>query len=158
MGGKATIDLTDDNDSTDEELIIDEIEPAATSQDEDIVDEDLDPLDRLPKGARKNADGTVTLTLNFPVTMKTKKAGQVKERHYDTLTFHRLTGAHLRAIQAASPENQVVVSLAQSLRFNQAIMNALFDRMTDVDCMNAGQVVNHFFASGRTTGARASAS
>ncbi|WP_306050093.1 hypothetical protein [Oceaniradius stylonematis] len=159
--GKTQIDLTG------EAAVIEEQEPAIAetdtviaedgTADDDVIDEDLDPRDQLPKGAVVNEDGSVTITLSRPVTLKTRKAGKVREKHFETLTLHRMTGADIRAINGVADEHRVVTGLARSTRTNQAVMNGLFDRMIDFDIMQAGQVLNHFLASGRTISTHASA-
>ena len=159
--GKTQIDLTGDD-----APVIDEIETEPTAADEpiavdgaaddDVIDEDLDPLDKLPKSAVVNDDGSVTITLQKPVTLKLKKSGKIREKAYKHLTLHRMTGADIRAINAVTEEHRVVVSMARSTRIGQAIMNGLFDRMIDYDIMQAGQVLNHFLASGRTISTRGS--
>ncbi|RNC91108.1 MAG: hypothetical protein ED558_14230 [Oricola sp.] len=158
--GKTQIDLTNDAPVIDERE-----EPIATSDaviaedakpEDDVIDEDLDPRDQLPKGAVVNDDGSVTITLSRPVTLKTRKEGKVREKHFGTLTLHRMTGADIRAINGVAEEHRVVTGLARSTRTNQAVMNGLFDRMIDYDIMQAGQVLNHFLASGRTITTRVS--
>ena len=144
----------------DDDGVVDEDAPAAASVStalaDDIVDEDadLDPADRLPKNAVRNGDGSVTLTLRYAQSIKSKRDGKVSERRFDQLVFHRLNGTDQRAIGAASEEMQGPVSFARSTRLNQAVMNALWDKMDLADISAAGQVLNNFFASGRTTGKR----
>lgn len=138
------------------EKIIDEDGPViqAGTEDPDIVDEDLDPADQLPKHAVLNGDGSVTLPLHYPKTIKSRKGGKIKERDYTELRFHRMTGADQRAIAAASDESSAVVSFARSTRVNEAVMNALFDKMDSSDINAGGQVLNNFLTSGRKTGRR----
>ncbi|WP_160009764.1 hypothetical protein [Rhizobium sp. 18055] len=121
--------------------------------DSDVIDEDVNPLDTLPKDAIRNADGSVTLPLNVSVTLKTKKDGKIKERVFNELVFHRLVGADQRAIAAATEEHQVVTSFARTTRLNQAIMNALFDKMDLSDVTRGGRVLNYFLNNGPKTGA-----
>lgn len=147
MGKEVAIDLDEDAAETGAPAA-----GAAESRDDDIIDEDLHPHDRLPDNARMNADGSVTLALNFPVTLKTRKNGKVKEREFRELTFHRLTGKDQKEIAEADERNLYPVSFACSTRTNKAVMNALYDRMVDIDIGNSGKVLNHFFASGRRTG------
>lgn len=118
----------------------------------DVIDEDVNPLDRLPDDAVRNRDGSVTLPLNFEVTLRTKKDGAIKERVFKDLVFYRLNGANQRAIAAASDEHQIVVSFACSTRLNQAIMNALYDKMDLSDIARAGRVINFFVTNGPKTG------
>lgn len=138
------------------ETIIDEDGPItqAGTDDADIVDEDLDPEDELPKHAVLNRDGSVSLPLHYPVTIKSRKNGDVKETEYTELRFHRMTGADQRAIAAASEEAQAVVSFGRSTRINQAIMNALFDKMDTSDVYAGARVIGNFLTSGRKTGPR----
>ncbi len=118
----------------------------------DVVDEDVNPLDKLPPRAVTNADGSVTLPLLYPRELQVRKLGKVRTDSFDTLTFHRLTGADQRAIAAASDEMMSVVAFSRSTRLSQAVMNALFDKMDGADIAAGGQVLNSFFATGRTTG------
>lgn len=152
-----TVDL--DEDRADEEsvgvAVVDEDLPtaaAATAVPADVVDEDVDPLDRLPPHAAKNSDGSVTLPLLYPRDLQIRKLGKVRTEQYKSLTFHRLNGADQRAIAATSEEMMSIVAFARSTRINQAVMTALFDRMDGADIAAAGQVLNSFFATGRTTG------
>jgi len=147
---ETSIDLTQ-YDAKYLEDVINEDGPLAVTSDiegDDIIDEDLDPLDRLPKEAVRNLDGTVTLPLSEPVTLKTRKNGNIRERVFKELTFHRLNGAGIRAINAAPNEHQTTVALAQSTKTSDAVMKALFDKMIDYDIGNSGRVINHFLASG----------
>lgn len=124
----------------------------AAARDRDVVDEDIDPLDQLPAHAIPNEDGSVQLPLKYPRTVQVRKEGKVRTDEYDSLTFHRLTGADQRAIAAASDGSMSMVAFARSTRINQAVMNALFDKMDAADIAAGGQVLNSFFATGRTTG------
>ena len=50
-------------------------------------------------------------------------------------------------------QQSAIRMLANDLhRLNQAVMNALFDKMDAADIAAGGQVLNSFFATGRTTG------
>jgi hypothetical protein len=135
--------------------IVIETDPAEDAPDEGVVDlAEADAGDALPAHARRNADGSVTLPLNFPVTLRFRKgsSGEVREEVFEELTMHRLTGADMRAIMAADRGHGVVVSIARSARMNEGKMSALFDKMDGVDANAAGQVVGFFLGSGRTTG------
>ncbi|SIQ23835.1 hypothetical protein SAMN05880590_102736 [Rhizobium sp. RU35A] len=119
---------------------------------EAVIDEDGALLDKLPARAVENDDGSVTLPLAYPKTLRTRKNGQERERVFDALTFHRLSGKDQRIIGGASPEMQAVVAFAQSTRINQAVMNALYDKLDLADITDAGRVLNHFLTSGPKTG------
>lgn len=144
------IDLTEDAVQTDaDEIALD----AAEGEAADVVDEQSDPAEALPKGARKNADGTVTLTLRYPKELTIKSDRGVRTEKKTELTFHRLNGGDIRAIQAASRESQVDVMLARSTKLKQVVVRALFDKMDASDCADAIKVVEGFFGgSGPTTG------
>lgn len=120
--------------------------------DGDIVNEDADSLDRLPDRAIQNSDRSVTLPLLYPVTIRSKKDGTIREKHYSSLTFHRLTGKDQRAIGATSQEKMPIVALACSTRLTQVLMDAIYDKMDGADIQDAGRVLNSFLTSGRTTG------
>ncbi|MBN9232772.1 MULTISPECIES: hypothetical protein [Phyllobacteriaceae] len=153
---EVAIDLDEDqaDSAAAAETVVDEDGPvpADAETDADVVDEDIDPLDRLPPHAKKNQDGSVTLPLKFPRDLQIRKNGKVRTDRYERLVFHRLNGADQRAIAAAKEDDMSVVAFARSTRISQAIMNALFDKMDGADIAAGGQVLNSFFATGRTTG------
>lgn len=124
-------------------------EVAATA---DVIDEDVNELDRLPAHAKTNADGSVTLPLLYPRELQIRKDGKIRVDTYAQLVFHRLTGADQRAIAAARDDMMSVVAFARSTRLSQAVMNALFDKMDAADIAAGGQVMNSFFATGPRTG------
>ncbi|MFG1466824.1 hypothetical protein V5F77_28885 [Xanthobacter sp. DSM 24535] len=145
--------------STDNDLIIDLDEAktaaggASDTLDLDpatVVDEDADLGEALPKRAVQNGDGTITLPLRHPVTLRVRstQGGERTEEH-KALTFHRLLGADLRAITSAATASQPVVLLARSARIREAIMNVVYDKMDGADIADATAVVAHFFDDGR---------
>lgn len=152
---RVALDLDEDAATVVDETPIDEDAPIAlAADDEDIVDEDaeLDEADRLPKHAVRNADGSVTLPLHYPVSFRSKKNDKIREQVFKQLVFHRLTGADQRAIAATSNDMQGVVAFARSTRLSTPVMNGLFDKMDAADLTAGGKVLNNFFASGPTTG------
>ncbi|MEP9350567.1 phage tail assembly protein [Xanthobacter sp. KR7-225] len=128
--------------------------PAAVVVDDDpglVVDEEQDLVGGLPARAVRNGDGTVTLPLRFPVALTVRSStGATRTESYAELTFHRLTGADIRALQSASKESQPALLLARSSRTREAVMNAVFDRMDAADIADASKVVESFFGAGRT--------
>ena len=107
----------------------------------------------LPPRAVLNEDGSITLTLAYPVVLKFRRArGDIREERLDHLVLHRLTGADMRAISAASRETVSTVAIARSARMSEHKMNAFFDRMDGADVVAAGEVVGHFLDSGQKTG------
>lgn len=151
---EVAVDLDEDSAQGPAATIVDEDAPvrAGEAAADDVVDEDVNPLDRLPPNAVTNQDGSVTLTLLYPRELQIRKLGKIRTDKYDKLTFHRLTGADQRAIAATSEEMMSVVAFARSTRISQAVMNALFDKMDGADIAAGGQVLNSFFATGRKTG------
>ena len=145
------LDMTDgETSSTD--IVVDENTPVAIPGVTADVIEDVDPSDRLPESAVLNADGSVTLPLEYPQTLTVKKGEKVREEHFNELVFHRLSGADQRAIASASDAMLNVVAFARSTRINQAIMNVLFDKMDAADINAGAQVFQHFLKRGRKTG------
>lgn len=115
-----------------------------------VVDEDADIAGGLPPRAVTNADGSITLPLRHPVTLQIKSAtGGVRSETYDKLTFNRLVGGDIRAIQSASKESQGAVVLARSARIREAVMAVLFDKMDAADIVDAGKIVDTFLGGGR---------
>lgn len=114
-----------------------------------VVDEDGELGGDLPTGATRNADGSVTLKLTRPVsvTVRSARNGERQET-YAELTFRDLTGADVRAIQAASPASQPIVMLARSTGIREAVMNRLFDLMRAADIAAAQECVASFFPAG----------
>lgn len=137
-----------------ETVIVEDDGVVAGDQAIDVIDDGFDAEDRLPPHAKRNDDGSVTLPLLYPRPLTIKKDGKVREQLYDRLIMHRLTGADQRAIASTSDDTMPVVAFARSTRISQAVMNVLYDKMDAADIAAAGQVLNHFLASGRTTGRR----
>ena len=152
------IDMVEDGDPTygltnAGDTIVNEDGPigAAAALEADIVNEDIDPDDKLPDHARPNVDGSVTLPLKHPRTIRSQKGGKITETIYAELVLHRLTGADLNAIGATSGETQNVVMVSRSTRISHAIMAALYAKLDAADAIYALQVINHFLPSGPKT-------
>ncbi|MCD2176441.1 hypothetical protein [Rhizobium sp. C1] len=116
-----------------------------------IIDEDGDPMDKLPEQAVQNEDGSVTLPLSETVTVTTRKDGKVRDRVYSELVFHRLRGVDLRSINSTSAEMQTVMALARSTRITAPLMSAIYDQMDGADITAAAQVIGHFLTRGQKT-------
>jgi len=146
------IDLDEDDAVIDDTDVVETEGQADAFHDDDVVDEDAtDPLDKLPSHAIRNADGTITLPLYDTVRIRVRASGKVKEKVYDSLTFHRLTGLDTRVIGEAPENMQNIVAFARSCRLSQAVMNAVWDKLDAADITNGGRVLNHFLSSGRKT-------
>ncbi|MRH93890.1 hypothetical protein [Agrobacterium tumefaciens] len=151
---KITIDL--DEDATKDQVVSGTEtvinEDAGTHADDDIIDEDASADSKLPKRARPNANGSVTLPLFETVTLTTRKDGKVRDRVFTELVFHRFNGADLRAIQATSDAKASVVMFSRSTRISEMVMDKLFDRMDGVDVADGHRIVMSFLTSGTKTG------
>ncbi|MCZ7893317.1 hypothetical protein O9X99_16725 [Agrobacterium salinitolerans] len=119
---------------------------------DDIIDEDVKADSKLPKRARPNANGSVTLPLFEKVTLTTRKEGKVRERVFTELVFHRFNGADLRAIQATSDAKASIVTFSRSTRISEMVMDKLFDKMDGVDIADGGRIIESFLTSGPKTG------
>ena len=149
-----TIDLDEDDPNgtaaSGAETVINE--DATTSLADDIIDEDASADSKLPKRARPNANGSVTLPLFEKVTLTTRKDGKVRERVFSELVFHRFNGADLRAIQATSDAKASIVTFSRSTRISEMVMDKLFDKMDGVDIADGGRIIESFLTSGPKTG------
>ncbi|MDZ7926145.1 MAG: hypothetical protein U5L46_03060 [Agrobacterium sp.] len=149
-----TIDLDEDEPSgevlSNTETVINE--DAGSNVADDIIDEDASADSKLPKRARPNANGSVTLPLFESVTLVTRKDGKVRDRVFTELVFNRFNGADLRAIQATSDAKASVVMFSRSTRISEMVMDKLFDKMDGVDVADGHRIVMSFLTSGTKTG------
>ncbi len=96
----------------------------------------------LPEGAEQNADGSVTLTLAYPITLRTRIAGSdvVHEEPIAELVLHRLTGADMRKVLAAN--NQMAqVALGRACDMPPARMAVAYQRLDASDLAAANGIV-----------------
>lgn len=147
-----------DHGRPEDEVVVDLEEPApaaAAPAEADVVElpegEGAADAPRLPRQAVLLPDGRVKLPLRYPVTLRMRQAGQVREESYAELEMHRLTGADLRAIIAAG-DNAGPTALSRTTRIPLARCQVLYDRMDAADVMAAVEVVGFFMPAGRTTG------
>lgn len=125
--------------------------PGVAPSDQDVVvlrDEGTE--DELPANAALQPDGSVILTLRFPITMRYTRASTGTERteQKDSLHMHRMNGAAMRAVMAAPAGHAVPVGIAKSLRIEAGLFNALYDRMDAADATAAAQVFSFFLGGG----------
>ena len=127
--------------------------PAAADPDVVEINED-DDGQGLPKHAAMQGDGSVLLPLRAPVTLRFRRGagGEVREETLASLHLHRLTGADMRAISAASKDAQAAVAIARSARISEAKFGAIYDRMDAADVGFAARVLEHFLSHGPKTG------
>lgn len=119
-----------------------------------LDDEPDDKRAKLPATAIRNDDGTVTLPLAFPRTLKFRSSstGAIREEEFAELVMHRLTGADLIATSSASEGSRGWVAIARSARIAEGKMKLLFPILDASDANAAGQVVAFFLEPGRPTG------
>lgn len=148
---RVVVDLTEDQD------VAIAVAEADTHEAEDVplLSEGGDGEDEpLPRRARENEDGTVTLTLRFPVDIifRATKNGGTRTETVEELTFHKMTGADMRVVASAPKDAMIDAGLARCTRINPARMKLLVDRMDARDFTAATTVMNRFLGGGTTTG------
>jgi hypothetical protein len=115
-----------------------------------VTDEALDARLDLPEGAEAQPDGSVLLTLSYPRTIRQKRAGMdAHDEIYESLVLHRLTGADVRAVMAASESRAVQVAVAKSLRMRAPDAAVLMDRLDGADFTAVGEVVTALLGMGQ---------
>lgn len=133
----------------DDEIVVD-----APAVPEGVVIEDSDDIATLPRGAVENADRSVTVALDTPVSFQSKsqRTHEVTTRRYDELKFHRLNGTHMTEISMATDATRIKVAFACSTRMNKGLMSGIYERMDAADIERCGKVIEYFLGSGRKTG------
>lgn len=139
-------------DTTD--VVIEDDDDAVFPEDDDAVVREDDPADIpvLPRGAVEQPDGSVTITLDRPVTIAFQNSRGTRRETVSTLQFYRLTGKDLTEITNAAERVRERVAFALALRKNKAATNGIFDRMDAADIARASRVLEYFLGSGPTTG------
>jgi hypothetical protein len=109
--------------------------------------------DGLPDHAELQDDGSVILPLFHPKTIRyrTSRDKTPREEEVKQLHLHRLTGADMRVLSAAGPEERLAVMIGRSSRMEHKT-KLYFDALDAADVTAAGQVINHFLGSGPRTG------
>ncbi len=126
---------------------------ALTEQPNDVVTIDGQLEDQLPKTAKLNDDGTVTLKLLVPVRQILRKQGAADEvTLFDTLTMRRLKGHDILKIGEAPKGQGSVYAIALSAGLQPFLFKDIFAKMDGVDVQAAGAVVSYFLGNGPTTG------
>ena len=93
--------------------------------------------DRLPPSAIVNANGTVTLPLAHPRTMR--------HQTFTELKFHRFTGADLAATAAVKKRKSVLgVALAHAVKLRAPVGKALFDAPDLSDAIDVVAIIDGF--------------
>ena len=109
---------------------------------------DAPPMD-LPPNAVLNADGTVTLALEWPCQVEMRKAGTSEvaaTEPYATLTLRRLTGADVRAMIAAKDSSEMALALSSGLGLGKLRrLQTVLDARDEAD---ANAVIGEFLGAG----------
>lgn len=126
--------------------------PAAEPGVVEIAEDETDD-DGIPARAIRNEDGSITLPLLTPVTLRFRRPGsdQVREEVTEQLTLHRLTGKDLRIVSAAK-RDPAIVAVARAARIPEPKFNAIFDQMDGADASAAIAVAGYFLGAGPKTG------
>lgn len=107
-----------------------------------VIDESSE-AQALPERARRNDDGTITLSLRRPVVLAVRSAsGKTTETTYDELVFHELFGADMRAVTNAKDDQRIDVLLSRALKTSQPVARALFDKLVRKDAEDAAAVAS----------------
>lgn len=110
-------------------------------------------VEGLPQNAVVNADGTITLRLEWPAAIKFKDgAGAVREEPIGELVFHRLRGGDLRAMMNATGKDASLLLFTRSIRKGDGRGPLIFDVLDAVDAKRALDVVGFLAGAGATTG------
>jgi hypothetical protein len=100
------------------------------------------PAMDLPPNATLNADGSVTIMLDYPKVLKYRQPGSdqvVREEPVDSLTLRRLTGADVRKMIGAKNPTATALALASGL--GAAKLHLLAQIMDARDDSAANEVV-----------------
>lgn len=96
------------------------------------------PVLDLPAGAVAREDGSVELTLDYPITIAVRGA-EDKAETIEHLVLRRMTGADVRRMTEGSAKRGTALALAASAGMNAARMALIAARMdaSDVNAANA---------------------
>jgi hypothetical protein len=98
----------------------------------------------------ENDDGTVTLTLKYPVSAKFRQNNQERDENFTAVTIRRANGGDLReVIKHQKDEERVVVLLFTRLT---GLPSTVFDKLDAEDCMRFYEEVQRFLPQSRQTG------
>ena len=106
-----------------------------------VEDAEVPVNEASPERITVNADGTKTLQLLYPKTVKFRKGGQETEKTFDALTFRRPTGGDMRAVANLQKEGDQLTLMFTRLA---NIPEALFDVLDAADIEAATEVMEDF--------------
>jgi hypothetical protein len=117
---------------------------------QDTTQEQLvDDADQLDEYLTRHDDGTATLRLEYPVTLRYKaQGGQERTELLDELTYRRATGREVRAIgpTVQSAPLQAGLTLTALLTGKP---DAIIDKLDGTDAMRAAGVAIGFLSGSR---------
>lgn len=129
-----------------------DLDDTAAATDASVVDLDIDEHGGdLPPQAKRQADGTILVTLKQSVTIRFRKAGVEREETTTTLLMSALTGKDMRDVTQAGGA-AAIAAAARSAGWQGAKFDALFDRMAADDATAVLEVAAHFISGGRRIG------
>jgi hypothetical protein len=113
-----------------------------------------DAENALPKHAKLNDDGTVTLPLFVPTSIKYQAGagGVVKEDSFSEFTMRRFNGGDMEIIQSVSSSKSGYTAIAISAGIARPLFNVLAKKMDGADLQAASDVVIYFLKNGPRTG------
>ena len=98
-----------------------------------------------------NTDGSKTLILNYPFTVKLQSGGKIEEKIYKSLSFRRPTGADMRVIEKIKDGMQSAITTFTRL---SGEAEAIFDRL-DIDDLNLiTEIMEGFLSKSPKTGTK----
>ena len=97
---------------------------------------DKPAADIWPPRAVRNANGSVTLPLAFPQT--------VRGQRFAELTFHRFTGADVSVLGSVPQKSQLGVTLARATKLRTSVGKALFRQLDMADVNDAAGIITTF--------------
>ncbi len=113
--------------------------------------DDLPP--DFPVNAVMETDGSVMLTLRYPVVLKFRDAaGAVTSESYSALHMKRFTGKTLREVQSAPAAHYAAQMIASSTGLMLGKAEILHDQMDAADISAVLRVGLFFIMPGRKTG------
>lgn len=121
---------------------------------DDIVDLDAPLANGQDRSLEAHADGTQTLRLRHPVSVRLRQGGAERVEETVQLTFRRCNGSDLRAMGAA--RNDIERSAILFTRM-AGISMALYDRLDSEDIEAGMAVISGFLPKPPETGQTSSA-
>lgn len=125
---------------------------------DDVVEEDSvddEGADDIPSeddhDIVTNKDGTRTITLKYPVTLKLRATDKtVTKKSYDSITFRRCSGSDMKVLGKLDNDFEIMFALLE--RLSVGVPNAVFDKMDAIDLEGCQLTVEPFLPKSPKTG------